>query len=130
VRTRTLCSLLAAIAALAMAALVVSSPAAADPTGNANWFAFTATCNGQQVQFLDPPGPGPSNFVVGGSVGVGMIFKWTDLATGQLVQEQVYGRGVSVDRLTHCAWVVPDVPTPAGPIDVLFEVWGLTTPQG
>jgi hypothetical protein len=130
IATRRFRALLGTFAALASGALVAAGTAAADPTGNANWLTFSGTCNGQQVQFLDPPGPGPSNFVVGGSVGVGMIFKWSNLATGELLQEQIYGRGVDEARLTHCAIVVPHVPTPAGTIDVLFEVWGLVTPQG
>jgi hypothetical protein len=122
-------SIAAAIGCL-IAASLGAGTAAAGPTGNDNWLRFDATCNGEQVQFVDPPGPGPSNFTVGGSVGVGMRFLITNLATGEVLEEDVYGQGVDESRLTHCSTVFHDVPTPDGPIDVLFEVWGLNTPQG
>jgi hypothetical protein len=125
-------AMLATIAALAvcLAALAGAGTAAAFPKGNDNWLRFEATCDGQLVQFVDPPGPGPSNFVVGGTVGVGMRFLSTNLATGEVLQEVIYGRGVDEDRLTHCFTVFHDFPTPGGTIDVLFEIWGLVTPQG
>jgi hypothetical protein len=122
--------LIGALAAAAVLAAAAAGTAAGAPIGNDNWLTFSGTCNGQQVQFLDPPGPGPSNFAVGGSVGVGMIFQWSNLATGEVLQVDVFGRGVSPDKLTHCSIIVPNVPTPVGTIDVLFEVWALTTPQG
>jgi hypothetical protein len=128
-RATTIRSITAVIVCLIAASLYAGSAAAA-PTGNDNWLRFEATCNGQQVQFVDPPGPGPSNFVVGGSVGVGMRFLSTNLATGEVLEERVYGQGVDESRLTHCSTVFHDVPTPGGTIDVLFEVWGLVTPQG
>jgi hypothetical protein len=114
-----------------LAALAAAGTAGAAPKGNDNWLSFEATCDGgQQVQFLDPPGPGPSNFVVGGTVGVGMRFLATNLATGEVLERRIYGRGVDEDRLVHCSTVFSDVPTPDGTIDLLFEVWGLVTPQG
>ena len=122
--------LIGTLAAATVLAAAAAGAAVGAPIGNDHWLTFSGTCNGQEVQFLDPPGPGPSNFVVGGSVGVGMVFRWSNLATGEVLQEDVFGRGVSVDKLTHCSIVVPNVPTSAGTIDVLFEVWGLTTPQG
>jgi hypothetical protein len=54
----------------------------------------------------------------------------TNLATGEVGEERIYGRGVDESRLTYCSTVFHDVPTPGGTIDVLFEVWGLVTPQG
>jgi hypothetical protein len=121
---------IAALALCLVATLTGAGAAAADPKGNDNWLRFDATCDGQHVQFLDPPGPGPNNFTIGGSVGVGMRFLATNLATGEVLEETIYGRGVDEDRLVHCSTVFHDVPTPSGPIDVLFEVWGLDTPQG
>ena len=59
-----------------------------------------------------------------------MRFLSTNLATGEVLQEVIYGRGVDEDRLTHCSTVFHDFPTAGGTIDVLFEVWGLVTPQG
>jgi hypothetical protein len=124
-------SVIALVGALTLSLFAAfSGTAAAAPKGNDNWLSFEATCDGQQVQFLDPPGPGPSNFVVGGTVGVGMRFLATNLATGEVLEERIYGRGVDEDRLIHCSTVFYDVPTPEGTIDLLFEVWGLVTPQG
>ena len=118
----------AAAAAVSLSTAVAT--ASAGPSGNANWLSFSGVCNGREVQFLDPPGPGPSNFVVGGSVGVGMIFTFTDLATGEVMQEDVFGRGVDESMLNHCAIVFNDVPTPGGTVNVLLDVWALVTPQG
>jgi hypothetical protein len=125
--TRTLITV---VTGCLLAALAVTGAAGAAPNGNDNWLSFEATCDGKQVQFLDPPGPGPSNFAVGGTVGVGMRFLATNLATGEVLEERIYGRGVDPDKLTHCAAVFRDVPVPRGTVDVLFEVWGLVTPQG
>jgi hypothetical protein len=121
-------SIAAGIACLVAISIGAGSASAA-PKGNDNWLQFEGTCNGQRLQFLDPPGPGPSNFVVGGSVGVGMRFRSSNLATGKVLEERVYGRGVDESRLIYCYTVVRDVATPDGTIDVLFEVWGLVTPQ-
>jgi hypothetical protein len=123
-------TLIAVLTGCLLAAFAATGTAGAAPNGNDNWLSFEATCDGQQVQFLDPPGPGPSNFVVGGTVGVGMRFLATNLATGEVLEERIYGRGVDPDKLTHCAAIFRDVPVPGGTIDLLFEVWGLVTPQG
>src|SRR5437867_3978790 len=96
-RATAMKSTAAVIASLAAASLCAGSAAAA-PTGNDNWLRFEGTCNGQQIQFVDPPGPGPSNFSVGGTVGVGMRFLSTNLATGEILEERVYGRGVDEGR--------------------------------
>jgi hypothetical protein len=61
--------LIGALAAAAVLAAAAAGTAAGAPIGNDNWLTSSGTCNGQQVQFLDPPGPGPSNFAVGGSAG-------------------------------------------------------------
>ena len=122
---RSIAAVIACVAAVSLGA----GSASAAPKGNDNWLRFDGTCNGQPFQFLDPPGPGPSNFVIGGTVGVGMRFRSTNLATGEVLEEIVYGRGVDESRLTHCSTVFHDVPTPGGTVDVLFEVWGLVTPQ-
>ena len=87
------------------------------------------TCNGQPAQLLDPKG-GNTAFLVGGSVGAGMHFRATNAATGEVLEETVNGRGIAEDRLFYCTFLFEDVATPTGTIDVLFEVWGLPTPQG
>jgi hypothetical protein len=71
-----------------------------------------------------------NGFGVGGSVGAGMHFRATDAATGELLMETVNGRGIAEDRLFYCRFLFEEVPTPSGSIDVIFEVWGLPTPQG
>lgn len=111
--------------------LLTAAPAgaAASPPGNGNWLLLEGTCNGQPAQLLDPKG-GNTAFLVGGSVGVGKHFRASDLATGTVLDETFTGRGIAEDRLFYCRFVFEDVTTPAGTIDVLFEVWGLPTPQG
>jgi hypothetical protein len=111
--------------------VVLAAPAgaAASPPGNRNWIVLDGTCNGEPAQLLDPRG-GNTAFLVGGSVGVGMRFRATDLATGQVLEETVNGVGISVDRLFYCRFLFEDVPTPGGTIDILLEVWGLPAPQG
>jgi hypothetical protein len=47
-----------------------------------------------------------------------------------VLEETFTGRGISDDRLFYCTFLFGDVPTRAGSIDILFEVWGLPTPQG
>lgn len=119
-----------AAAATVWVSTAVVGTASAAPKGNDNWLSVSGVCDGQEVQFLDPPGPGPTNFIVGGSVGVGMTFRATDLATGEVIGEDFLGRGLDEGKLTYCAIVFNDLPTPSGPVDVLLEVWVLVTPQG
>jgi hypothetical protein len=119
-------------AMMTLAVLLLGAPnagAAASPPGNANWILLEGECNGEPALLLDPKG-GNTAFLVGGSVGVGMHFRATDVATGELLMETFNGRGIAEDRLFHCRFLFEDVPTPSGPIDVIFEVWGLPTPQG
>ena len=73
---------------------------------------------------------GNTAFLVGGSVGVGKHFRATNAATGAVLEETFTGRGIADDRLFYCRFLFEDVPTPSGTIDILFEVWGLPTPQG
>ena len=117
---------------MALAVLLLGAPiagAAASPPGNPNWILLEGECNGEPALLLDPKG-GSTAFLVGGSVGVGMHFRATDAATGQLLMETFSGRGIAEDRLFYCRFLFEDEPTPSGPIDVIFEVWGLLTPQG
>src|SRR5262245_10656563 len=83
-----------AAAATAVCCLAAAAPslttASAAPTGNQNWITLDATCNGQPVQLLDPRG-GNTAFTVGGSVGVGKLYQWTDMATGQVLAREVKG---------------------------------------
>jgi len=129
-RVRWRRSVLAAM--ITMAVLLLGSPhagAAASPPGNANWVLLEGECNGEPALLLDPKG-GNTAFLVGGSVGVGKDFRATNAATGELLMETFNGRGIAEDRLFYCRFLFEDVPTPSGPIDVIFEVWGLPTPQG
>ena len=127
---RFVISAIGALAVCLFAALSGVGTATASPKGNDNWTVLDATCDGiGHVQLLDPPG-GNTSFLPGGSVGVGKRFRWTNLATGEVLMETVKGRGVDEDRLTHCSVILYDVPTPGGTLDVLFEIWGLVTPQG
>jgi hypothetical protein len=130
-RVRWRRSVLTAMMTLAIL-LLLGSPtagAAASPPGNANWILLEGECNGEPALLLDPKG-GNTAFLVGGSVGAGMHFRATDAATGELLMETVNGRGIAEDRLFYCRFLFEDVPSPSGPIDVIFEVWGLPTPQG
>jgi len=43
------------------------------------------------------------------------------------LEETFTGRGISDDRLFYCRFLFEDVPTPAGMIDIVFEVWALPT---
>src|SRR6266508_6624021 len=104
------------------AALPAAATAAAQPTGNATWMVLEGTCGGQKVQLLDPLG-GNTAFLLGGSVIVGKRFKATDLTTGEVLLDSINGKGLDVDRLTHCSFVGLGVPGPGGPTDILFEVW-------
>jgi len=121
--------LVAAATGLVMLLAAPAAGAATGPPGNANWILLEGTCNGQPAQLLDPRG-GNTAFLVGGSVGVGKHFRATDVATGAVLEETFTGRGISDDRLFYCTFLFEDMPTPAGTIDILFEVWGLPTPQG
>ena len=121
--------LMAALTASTMMLIAPSAGAAASPPGNKNWIVLEGTCNGQPAQLLDPKG-GNTAFLVGGSVGVGMHFRATNAATGEVLEETVNGRGIAEDRLFYCTFLFEDVATPTGTIDILFEVWGLPTPQG
>src|SRR4029453_18593167 len=123
-------SVLAAMMTLGL--LLIGAPnagAAASPPGNANWILLEGECNGEPALLLDPKG-GNTAFLVGGSVRAGRQFRATDAATGELLMETVNGRGIAEDRLFYCRFLFEDVPTPSGSIDVIFEVWGLPTPQG
>lgn len=120
------------VSVMTASVVVLAAPAAgaaASPPGNRNWIVLDGTCNGEPAQLLDPRG-GNTAFLVGGSVGVGMRFRATDVGTGQVLEETVNGLGISEERLFYCRFLFQDVPTPAGTIDILFEVWGLLTPQG
>ena len=119
---------LTAFAAALLSIVAFAGIASAAPKGNDNWLVLTAICNGQPVQVLDPPG-GNTAFI-NGRVAVGKEFKFTNLATGEVIQDTLAGKGVSRDRLSYCAFTFNDVPTPDGNVDLLFEVWALPTPQG
>ena len=121
--------LVIAISASMLMLMAPAADAAASPPGNENWIVLDGTCNGQPAQLLDPKG-GNTAFLVGGSVGVGMHFRATDVGTGEVLEETFNGRGIDEDRLFYCTFLFEDVATPPGTIDVLFEVWGLPTPQG
>ena len=123
--------LLLVATATASVVLLAASPAgaAASPPGNQDWILLEGTCNGEPAQLLDPRG-GNTAFLVGGSVGVGKHFRATDAATGAVLEETFTGLGIADDRLFYCRFLFEGVPTPSGTIDILFEVWGLPTPQG
>jgi hypothetical protein len=120
------------VIAMTASTLMLIAPgagAAASPPGNENWIVLEGTCNGEPAQLLDPKG-GNTAFLVGGSVGVGKHFRATNADTGEVLQETFAGIGIDEDRLFYCTFLFEDVETPAGTIDILFEVWGLPTPQG
>ena len=121
--------LVIAISASMLMLMAPAADAAASPPGNENWILLDGTCNGQPAQLLDPKG-GNTAFLVGGSVGVGMHFRATDVGTGEVLEETFNGRGIDEDRLFYCTFLFEDVATPTGTIDILFEVWGLPTPKG
>jgi hypothetical protein len=121
--------LVTAMTASTLMLIPAAADAAPSPPGNENWIVLDGTCNGQPAQLLDPKG-GNTAFLVGGSVGVGMHFRATNVDTGEVLEETFNGRGIDEDRLFYCTFLFEDVATPTGAIDILFEVWGLPTPQG
>ena len=116
--------IVAALLASMLVTVLVTPASFAAPTGNDNWTILDATCDGQPVQLLDPRG-GKTAFLIGGTVGVGKRFRYTNLDTGQVLEETVNGAGVSLDRLTYCTVLLPDMPS-----NILFEAWVMVTPQG
>jgi hypothetical protein len=123
---------LGAVLCVLCPALATSAGAAAAPPGNANWITLEGTCNGQPTVLLDPKG-GNTAFIVGGSVGVGKIFTFVDVETGQVIERTVNGgQGIDPSRLFTCEFLFEQVPVPGLPglRDVRFIVQGLTTPQG
>ena len=110
-------------AALVSAAGVVAVPAvasaAAQPPGNDNWITLQGTCGGQPATLLDPKG-GNTAFLVGGSVGIGKIFTFIDIESGEVIEQTVTGRGIDPDRLITCEFEFGDV---------RFVVQALVTPQ-
>jgi len=122
-----------AMLAGAISVLVVPgvAAAAAQPPGNDNWSTLQGECGGQPATLLDPKG-GNTAFLIGGSVGVGKVYTWSNAADpGVPLQQEVKGRGVDPSRLVTCEFVFEGFDWPGiGVIDVLFQVQGLMTPQG
>lgn len=129
-RRMTRSTLLAAALIASLMAVVLTAPvASAAPKGNDNWIILEATCGGEEVLLLDPRG-GNTAFLVGGTVGVGKRFRFSNLDSGEVLAETANGAGVAEDRLTYCTIILPDIPIDGGTVDILFEVWVLVTPQG
>jgi hypothetical protein len=123
---------LGAVVCVGSVVLATSAGAAAQPPGNANWITLKGTCDGQPAVLLDPKG-GNTAFLVGGSVGVGKIFTFIDIESGQIIERTVNGgQGLDPARLFTCEFVFEDVEVPGLPglRDVRFIVQGLPTPQG
>lgn len=121
----------AVLCALSLA-LAASAGAVAAPSGSANWITLEGTCDGTPTVLLDPKG-GNTAFIAGGSVGVGKIFTFVDVETGQVIEQTANGgQGLDPWRLFTCEFLFEDVSVPGLPglRDVRFIVQGLTTPQG
>jgi hypothetical protein len=117
-------------AAIGVVAVPGVATGAAQPPGNKNWITLEGMCDGRPATLLDPKG-GNTAFLVGGSVGVGKVFTFINAATGDVISQDVSGRGIDPDRLVTCEFMFENTEVPGvGVIDVLFRVQALVTPQG
>ena len=118
----------ALIVALALAALgTAPSFAHATPGKSPQWSTLSGTCNGSTAVVLDPPGPGPTGFSTStGKMGVGRLFQWIYVPTGEVVAQDEYGAALenSAHPVVTCEFPIPPEFSPDGTANWLFRVTG------
>ena len=118
----------ALIVAVALAALATApSFAHATPGKSPQWSTLSGTCNGSTAVVLDPPGPGPTGFSTStGKMGVGRLFQWIYVPTGEVVAQDEYGAALenSAHPAVTCEFPIPPESSPDGTANWLFRVTG------
>ena len=101
--------------------------AGASPGNSAQWTALAGTCDGVPAVILDPPGPGPTGFsTLTGKMGVGRLFQWIYVPTGEIVAQDEYGTALehANQSTVACEFPIPPALSPDGTTDWLFRVTG------
>jgi hypothetical protein len=126
--TSTHCRRLALVPAAALVGLAIFAAAAeATPGKSPNWSTLAGTCGGVPAVVLDPAGSGPTAFsTLTGKMGVGRLFQWIYLPTGEVAQTDEYG--VALDHanqpIVTCDFPIPPEFSPDGTTNWLFRVTG------
>jgi hypothetical protein len=114
--------------AAAIAGLTIFAGVAhATPGKSPNWIPLAGTCGGVPAVLIDPPGPGPTAYsTLTGKMGVGRLFQWIYLPTGEIAQTDEYG--VALDHANQpigtCDFPIPPAFSPDGTTNWLFRVTG------
>ena len=118
----------ALFSAASVAALFMSpSFGNATPGKSPQWITLAGTCNGVPAVVLDPPGPGPTGFsTLTGKMGVGRLFQWIYLPTGEVAFQDEYGTALehANQQIATCEFPIPPEVSPDGTTNWLFRVTG------
>jgi hypothetical protein len=118
-----------ALVPAAVLTIVLACPgwAGATPGKSGQWMPLSGTCGGTPAVILDPPGPGPTGFsTLTGKMGVGRLFQWIYVPTGEIVQQDEYGTALehANQQVVTCEFPIPPALSPDGTTDWLFRVTG------
>ena len=118
---------LALVSAVVAGLAIFAAAARATPGKSPNWISLVGTCGGVPAVVLDPPGPGPTGFsTLTGKMGVGRLFEWIYLPTGEVVQSDEYGAALenANQPVVTCDFPIPPQFSPDGTTNWVFQVTG------